>query len=370
MKKSQSMLMKLVNNSISQKIARAIMSIYNVCEDIIYVLLSLPLYFVILRKKIKKDPTYLKNKLNILLKNTSDITSKYYRISHNLFIKYAIPFINKLRHSSALSNALRTIGNSIKTAANSVKIATTSAKQRTINTVQNIKKWTVAKVKVVTYNIYNALRTLGNIAKEIAFLPINIYLCSIRIIKTTAHNLSCNIARTIKRYNKPINISPLSNKLKHALFCKNSQIYILSAIALVVVALSVKWYNNQLAAVHEQYNIIASKMQNATQLLHNINNANNKTNALSENSKQNEAIYDPVAALKHRVETYFAQHTTTEVLASNDKCRIKVDNEVIDDHSEINGLADIRISGANEDYITFTDNAGNFYAKPIITLFQ
>lgn len=353
MKKSQSKLMNLSNSTICKLSARAIMSIYNIFEGIIYSLLSMPLHFIILHKKIKHDPKYLSYKTKKAIQNTTAIVTKPYCVTRDSCVTFA-------------------------------KSASTKTHNIVTNTINIFKQFVIADIKKTTEDVQNVVNTIYNGVKTVILSPV--YLCKyvVRSIKDFGHktyNASCN---AIKQLNKPIYVAAPFSRLKDFVFCKRSQIYVLSAIILGIATLSIKWYNNQLAAIHEQYGVIANKIQN-------LNNSNASTTDLSnkmyshviqeqqpvqadepkqEITKQEETPYDPIAALKDKVENYFAQHRTTEVLASNDKCRLKVDNEVINDHSYIPGLADIRIDGADEDYITFSDNLGNSYAKPIVTLFQ
>lgn len=352
MKKSQSKLMKTINNK-PNKIAHATMKFYSYCEDIIYALLAMPLHFIILHKKIKHDPKYLSYKTKKVIQNTTAIVTKPYCVTRDSCVTLA---------------------------------KTTSIKTHNLatNTINRIKQFIVADIKKTTEDVRNTINAICNGVKTVILSPVYLckyVACSIKNFGRKSYDISCN---AIKQLNKPINVAVPFSKLKHLVFCRRSQIYALSAIILGVATLSIKWYNNQLAAIHEQYGVVANKIQN-------LNHSNASTTDLSnkmyahvipeqqpaqsdepkpETTKQEEIPYDPIAALKNKVENYFAQHKTTEVLASNDRCRLKVDNEVINDHSYIPGLADIHIDGANEDYITFTDNLGNSYSKPIVTLFQ
>ncbi len=407
MKKSQSKLMKTRNKK-PNKIAHAAMRFYGYCEDIIYELLTMPLHFIILHKKIKHDPKYLKNKLKEFECTSREVIIKYYHITHHICAKYSKISAEKLQsvlkrtvlecktaikisHQFAIKTAIFSksvlFHEAIKLkngTINKAKNILNGTKTVTTNTLNKIKRFIVADIKKTTEDVRNTVTAICNGVKTIILSPV--YLCKyvIRSIKNFGHktfDVSCN---AIKQLNKPINTCVLFAKLKHLLFCERSQIYVLSAIILGVATLSIKWYNNQLAAIHEQYGAIANKIQNLNKKNAGTTDLSNKIYAhvlpkrqsaqtaesKSETTKTDETTYDPIAALKNKVENYFAQHKTTEVLASNDKCRLKVDNEVINDHSYIPGLADIHIDGANEDFITFTDNLGNSYAKPIVTLFQ
>lgn len=407
MKKSQSKLMKTINNK-PNKIAHAAMKFYSYCEDVIYALLAMPAYITILRRKIKKDPLYLKNKLKEFERTSKEILTKYYHIIHHVCVKYSKISAEKLQpvlkrtvlacktaikisHQFAIKTAIFSknvlFNKAIKLkneTINKAKNILNRTKTVTTNTLNNIKQFIVADIKKTTEDVRNTVNAICNGVKRAILSPVYLGKYVIRSIKNFGHKtygVSCN---AIKELNKPINTCVLFAKLKHLVFCKKSQIYVLSAIILGVATLSIKWYNNQLAAIHEQYSAIANKIQNLNQKNASTTGLSNKIYAhviperqsaqtaesKSEITKTDETTYDPIAALKNKVENYFAQHKTTEVLASNDKCRLKVDNEVINDHSYIPGLADIHIDGANEDYITFTDNLGNSYSKPIVTLFQ